>query len=344
MRATRTAQNPILAAVFAALLTIMTLVSGSIGALADEVVPGTSAAGVVPSEESETGQNEVTCASIQSEVLLTSSGPIVWQADDQAEKFLDGLSATLVDSQILSWESEWPISAVIVRGNNSSHIYVYSPTRTSDEDLVAPHNVTGPSHAPVYRLTNVTRVTFCWHVPPPDLTALCMASGTALALGEVVSHTGPISLEDGVVDPSTLPSGVDVDYDEDTELVTFTAPFPVVMVVMHSSEEVVHTPFDPALPAKTSGTVHLDAPGTGDLALCGLTVTTTTTGPDPDPDPDPEPAIVTTEAVVPTSIASGGGPRTSTLLALFAAVAVSVLVPMRSRTRALWSVMADRAT
>jgi hypothetical protein len=338
MRAIHTAPNRTFAVVTVAVLVMAAFVLGAAGAVADEAPSVTSAAGILPTEESETGRSEVTCASIQSEVELTSSGPIVWQAADPAEKFLDGLSATLVDSQILSWSSDWPITAVIVKGNNSSHLYVYPSETLSDEGLVAPLRVTGPSDRQRFSLTNISRVTFCWHVAPPDLTALCMAGATALGSGEVVSAAGPVRFDAGVVDPTTVPLGVVASYDLGTQLVTFAAPFPVMMAVTHSSEGMVTEAFDPALAVQASGTVHLDDPGTGALVLCGMAATTTLVTPATPASESEPPVEVTAVAVVPTSIASGGGPRNSTLFmvaALFASVAFGIRSLTRSSASAL---------
>ena len=315
-----------LALVAITLLSVVAVGQGAIVALAQEAMPGTSTAGVVPTVRSDTEENRTDCGSIHSEVSLTTSGKLVWQADEQAEKIPDGLTVTVTDDKkFVSWTSEWPITAVIVRGNNSSHIYLYVPSLLEDAELIAP---LGNNDS----LTNVGFVTFCWLEPAPDLEALCEAAGSDQELGEVVSFAGPISFQDGVAE--TLPIGVTASYAPESESVTFGAPFPVVMVVTLVGEMIEYHAFDPAV---TTGSVDLAAPGSGDLVLCGLTSTTTTTTTNPTTTTTTTlpPESVATVATLPTAIASGGGPRTSALLALFGSVALAAFALTRSSAKAL---------
>jgi len=328
MCAFRASINSLLAVVAITLLSVVLSVvavgQGATVALAQEVLPGTSTSGVVPTVRSDTGENRTDCGSIHSEVPLTTSGKLVWQADEQAEKIPDGFTVTVTDDKkFVSWTSEWPITAVIVRGNNSSHIYLYVPPLLEDAGLIAPLGNND-------RLTNVGVVTFCWLEPIPDLEALCEAAGTDLGLGEVVSFAGPISFQDGVAE--TLAIGVTASYA--SESVTFGAPFPVVMVVTLVGATIEYYAFDPAV---TTGSVDLAAPGSGEVVLCGLTSTTTstTTPTTTTPTTTLPPESVATFATLPTAIASGGGPRTGALLALFGSIALAAFALTRSSTKVL---------
>lgn len=78
---------------------------------------------------------------------------------------------------------------------------------------------------------------------------------------------GPVEIRGGVVDPSTVPSGFVITFDDMAGEVGFTAPGPVVAVVTAASEPIVHLIDPPA----TSGSVPLSTnPGDGDVVLCGF--------------------------------------------------------------------------
>lgn len=74
--------------------------------------------------------------------------------------FPAGLSVS-TDGTFVSFESDFPIGAVIVKGSNDANVYYYDPAVLADEALSAPDN---PSGGPA----GLSNLTFCWNGTPPD--------------------------------------------------------------------------------------------------------------------------------------------------------------------------------
>lgn len=238
----------------------------SVPAAADAV--GTSDAGVVPVMMNDAGPGgNATCGTIGSSVSLTSSDRLDWQRGRFNGELPVGLAVVVTDDTAVSWSSTFPISAVIVKGGNASNVYLYSPTRLSDGELVPPVNASGGS-------AELSNLTFCWdpNTPPPpdDLELLCLRAATAADVGPITSVVGPMEIRSGSFVASTVPSDVVLTFDA-AEHVSFTAPFPVVMAVMRSSPVSVHR-IDPA--ATTGSVPFASDPGSGDMVLCGLAAET----------------------------------------------------------------------
>jgi hypothetical protein len=248
-----------------ATVSAMLLVVGAPAPSGAQDAAGSSDAGVTP--RLITGANpggNVTCAEAVPSADLSSSDRLEWEGERLTGDRPAGLEVSVGTDTVVSWTSTFPISAVIVKGGSAANVYVYSPTRTSDGGLVAPHNRGG-------RPAELSNLTFCWDVEPgddPDLVALCeQAAGD---LGPIVSFAGPMAIVAGVVDPSTVPVGHVLTFDATTDLVTFGAPFPVAVAVTFASDPVTHR-FDP--PTQTGSVPLSSNPGNGEIMLCGLGTT-----------------------------------------------------------------------
>ena len=252
--------------------------SGVAGAAMPDPEPydPTSDAGVTPSEHSSSqGGGDLKCldldedftgtAHVEGEAIVPVAAVTTVAHEDghEEESFPEWLSFE-VDGSTVSWSSDYPISAVILKGGPKSHAYVYGPARLSDGGLITPQNNSG-------KPADISSIRFCWEGDPdqPDLTALCEAAAASAGVGAIVSAVGPMSIVDGVVDMSTVPAGVELTFDLATEMVGFSAPFPVVTAVTQASEPVTHMIDPPSL----TGNVPLSSnPGDGDVVLCGLAV------------------------------------------------------------------------
>jgi hypothetical protein len=206
-----------------------------------------------------------TCATIGSDVTLSSSGRHDWRGGRLRGDLPDGLDVIVAGDTEVAWTSTFRMSAVIVKAGSAANVYLYDPTRLSDGGLVAPVNASG-------KPAELSNLTFCWDAstpPPPedDLELMCMTAATAADVGPIVSVAGPIEVRNGLVVTSTMPSDVLLTYDAVTQRVAFSAPFPVVVAVTRSSPVSVHH-IDPMV---TSGSVPLASEaGSGDVVLCGL--------------------------------------------------------------------------
>jgi len=276
MRATHRSRSAALPALFAA--TLITLLAagaalhGSFPASGQSA--GTSTGGVSPFlYETGTGGN-VACAEITQVAnasSLSSSDRVDVQGNGFSGTFPAGLDVTLASNKrSISFTSTFAITAVIVKGGNAANVYVYSPTspaRLADGGLVAPSN---PGGGPA----DVSNVTFCWSTGGNgnggngvDIQALCLTEAAKADVGDIVSFTGPILIEDGAVVASSVPAGFIIGFDAMTEQVSFTAPWPVVVAITASSVPVVHL-IDP--PSTTGSVPFSSNPGDGELVLCGL--------------------------------------------------------------------------
>jgi hypothetical protein len=236
---------------------------GSASALAATAV-GTSDAGIVPVVIEGGPGGNVVCGQVPSDVTLSSSERLEWRGNRLVGSLPDGLVVQVVDGRSVTWSSDFPIAAVIVKGGDAANVYLSVPPIAGDSGLVAP---VGPSGKPA----DVSNVTFCWDPdpsdPPVDLLQVCMDAAVSADVGPIVSVVGPIEIRDGAVVPGSVPSGLSVDYDAGTDEVGFIAPFPVAVVVTATSAHTVHH----ITPPSTSGTVPLSSnPGHGDVVLCGL--------------------------------------------------------------------------
>jgi hypothetical protein len=232
-----------------------------------------------------------------------------------------------IDGPEVSWSSTFPMAAVIVKGGANTHAYLYDPNRLSDSGLITPPNESGNPN-------DVSSIRFCWtgDAAEPDLVELCEAAAAATDAGEVVSTAGPMSIREGAVDTTTVPTDVDLTFDPMMDSVGFVAPFPVVAVVTAASDPVIEVLESPA----TSGSVPLSSnPGDGDVVLCGLAATTVVDDPTGDQSTDESAAADTTDVTStddtaaqvlqdPTTIPTGGGPSGRTALALFAFVVLAL--------------------
>jgi hypothetical protein len=220
----------------------------------------TSDAGITPQVWSGGHGGNVTCAELAPPADLISSPRLDWSGGKLVGGLPDGIEVSVVDSTRVSWTSERPITAVIVKGSAAAHVYRYAPALRSDGGLVAPVNASGnPSE--------LSNLTFCWLDGVIDLTELCASAATATGLGEIVSSSGVMRIRDGAVDTSSVPLGHSLGFDPVTERIDFVAPYPVVVAVTLASEPVVHL----ISPPSTSGSVSFTTnPGSGDVVLCGL--------------------------------------------------------------------------
>jgi hypothetical protein len=247
-----------------------------------------------------------------------------------------------VDGPEVSWSSTFPIAAVIVKGGADTNAYRYDPALLSDSGLITPPNESGNP-------ADVSSIRFCWtgDADEPDLIELCEAAAAGEGVGPIESFAGPILVRDGAVVTESVPGGIGLNFDAMTEIVAFTAPFPVVTVVTAASDPVLHA----IAPVATEGTVELSSnPGDGDVVLCGLAVLVT----DDPSDDDSSTGVTSTDATTdgtadatdaaedpalqsmgdPTTIPTGGGPSGRTALALIAFV---VLALTGSTSLLVWS-------
>lgn len=249
------------ASAFAALL--IAAAAGSMHVAAAQTAPGTSGQGIVPIVINGDGGN-VTCAEVPSSATLSSSERLEVRGNSLVGDLPEGLEVVLASNKrSISWTSTFPITAVIVKGGDAANVYVYAPPLLADTGLVAPPRPNGQA-------ADVSNVTFCWDENGGngvDLQALCLSEATKADVGDIVSFAGPIVIEDGIVDMTTVPAGVMVSFDAMADQLSFTAPFPVVVAVTVASLPVVH-PIDP--PSTTGGVPLSGNPGGGELMLCGL--------------------------------------------------------------------------
>jgi hypothetical protein len=250
------------------MLHVLVLTSAlTVGAPRALAATGTSDAGVTPTTMSDAGPGgNVTCAGIGAGVPLISSDRHDWSGGRLQGELPDGIEVVVTDDTSVAWTSTFPISAVIVKGGSAANVYRYDPARLSDAGLTSPVNASG---APA----ELSNLTFCWQAdappPPPDddLSAACLSAAVAADVGPITSLVGPMWIRDGQVVTTTVPSDVELTFDELTQRVGFVAPFPVVIAVTRTSPAVVHR-IDPA---STTGSVPFSLnPGSGDVVLCGL--------------------------------------------------------------------------
>lgn len=152
----------------------------------------------------------------------------------------------------------------------------------------------------------------------------------------IVSFAGPFEVVDGEVTESPK-DGATLDFIQSSSshdtTVAFTAPFPVVMVIIRSSPDVAIALDEPA----TTGAVAFDLNPGGEVMLCGLAVETLVSGPtNPPPPPDPTVEVQAPVELLPVHIASGEEPpmRTTLMLVVFVllAMASSITLLLRSRS------------
>jgi hypothetical protein len=221
----------------------------------------TSDAGISPQVWSSGGHGgNVTCAELAPPDELISSPRLDWSGGKLVGGVPDGIEVSVVDSTRVAWTSEWPITAVIVKGSAAAHVYRYAPALRADAGLVAPVNASGnPSE--------LSNLTFCWLDAVVDLTELCRSAASVIGLGTIESFSGVMRIRDGAVDASSVPLGHTLEFDPVTERIDFVAPYPVVVAVTMASDPVVHH----IAPPSTSGSVSFTTnPGSGDIVLCGL--------------------------------------------------------------------------
>jgi GNAT superfamily N-acetyltransferase len=247
------------ASAFAALL--IAAAAGSMHVAAAQTAPGTSGQGIVPIVLN--GGNQ-TCADVPSATMLSSSERLEVQGNSLRGTLPEGLEVVLASNKrSISWTSTFPITAVIVKGGDAANVYVYAPPLLADTGLRAPVNQSGQA-------ADISNVTFCWDENGGngvDLQALCLSEATKADVGDIVSFAGPIVIEDGIVDMTTVPAGFGITYDAMSEQIAFTAPWPVVVAMTSSPAPVAHL-IDPP---STTGSVPLASdPGDGELVLCGL--------------------------------------------------------------------------
>jgi hypothetical protein len=72
------------------------------------------------------------------------------------------------------WSSDFPISAVIVKGGTAVNIFYYDPAATSDTLLYAPIN---PNTEMPY---GISHVTFCWNVPDQEIPEVPLGTVAAI--------------------------------------------------------------------------------------------------------------------------------------------------------------------
>jgi hypothetical protein len=246
------------------LLLTLAMAGAGAGPVSAAVAAGTSDAGIVPVVIEGGPGGNVVCGQVPSDVTLDSSDRLDWQGGRLVGDLPDGIEVSVVEDRYVGWSSDFPITAVIVKGGAAANVYLYVPGLLADSGLVAP---VGPSGHPA----DVSNVTFCWDPdptePPVDLLQVCMSAAVSADVGPIVSVAGPIGIRDGSVVLSSVPEGFLVTYDAISDQVGFVAPFPVVVVVTATSAHRIHHIVPPA----TSGTVPLSSnPGHGDVVLCGL--------------------------------------------------------------------------
>jgi hypothetical protein len=246
------------------LLTLLLTLAGPVAAVsaADTAI---SDAGITPQVWSGGGLGgNVTCAELAPPDDLISSPRMDWSGGKLVGGVPDGIEVSVVDSTRVSWTSEWPITAVIIKGGPAAHVYRYVPALRADAGLVAPMNASGNP-------AELSNLTFCWLDEDDDgvvdLLALCESTAAATGLGAIVSSSGVMRIRDGAVDPASVPAGHALDVDMMTERIDFLAPYQVVAVVTMVTDPIVHL----IAPPSTSGSVAFTTnSGSGDIVLCGL--------------------------------------------------------------------------
>jgi hypothetical protein len=234
------------------------------GPVAAAEAVGTSDAGIVPFVIDGGHGGNVVCSQVPSDATLDSSDRLDWQGGRLVGDVPDGLEVSIISDRSVTWSSDVPIVAVIVKGGPAANVYLYTPALFADSGLVSP---VGPSGQPA----DISNVTFCWDPdpsdPPVDLLRVCMDEAVAADVGPIASVVGPIEIRDGAVVLSSVPDGLVVTFDALSDQVGFIAPFPVVVVVTATTTHRIHH----IVPPSTSGTVPLSSnPGHGDVVLCGL--------------------------------------------------------------------------
>jgi hypothetical protein len=265
--ASRTSAPPPGAFAATAVVTLLVLASSGVGAapVSAEVAVGTSAAGIVPFVVEGGPGGNVVCGQVPSDATLSSSDRLDWQGGSLVGDVPDGLEVSVVDDRSVTWSSEFPIVAVIVKGGPAANVYLATSALLADSALVAPTVASGQP-------ADVSNVTFCWDPDPAgppvvDLLQVCRDAAVSADVGPIVSVAGPIEIRDGAVVLGSVPDGLQVTYDAVSDQVGFVAPFPVVVVVTATSAHRIHH----ITPPSTSGTVPLSSnPGHGDVVLCGL--------------------------------------------------------------------------
>jgi len=263
-RAAGSASSTFVAPVLASLLILSSAGLGA-GPVSAAVAAGTSDAGIVPVVIEGGPGGNVGCEQVPSDVTLDSSDRLEWRGGRLIGTIPDGLEVSVVDDRVVTWSSESPIVAVIVKGGPAANVYLTPSTLRADSGLVAPVVASGQS-------ADISNVTFCWDpdpIDPPevDLQQVCMDAAMSIDVGPIVSVAGPVGIRDGSVVLSSVPDGLLITFDAESDQVGFVAPFPVVIVVTASSAHRIHH----IVPASTSGTVPLSSnSGHGEVVLCGL--------------------------------------------------------------------------
>lgn len=80
--------------------------------------------------------------------------------------FPAGLSVTVTDDTLVSFDSSFGIGAVIVKGGPNANVYVYDPQVKVDTGLASPP--VGAQQNPA----GLSNITFCWN-PEPEPTTWC---------------------------------------------------------------------------------------------------------------------------------------------------------------------------
>jgi len=312
------------------LLPVLLTITGPVAA-GSAAVSVTSEAGVDP-ELWENGGGNVACSE-----LAPPSGLLSEQLEynSNSKKFKgkmpDGFDIT-VDGHAVSWSSEWPITAVIVKGSNASHVYRYAPARVSDAGLVPPINQSGEP-------ADVGHLTFCWlegddgddgdDGDGPIVQVSCDAMPGTELIGPFEIHATAIDETHEGASLALHTSG-----QVEVESLQFESDEPVAGIIVVASDPVVHA-FEHAV---TSGAVDLsieNEEGVADVYFCVFRTATNGGGGGGDtvtPLAIDTP-LVQAQAPLPTEIASGEGPSPRTSLGL---VALTMLALAATRWRSAW--------
>jgi hypothetical protein len=161
--------------ILGSLLLIPFLLLGFAGTVAAQgLVSGpTSDAGVVPYiiDGANPGGNR-TCSEVgqafhnDQDYFNNSTSRIDYENPFFSLPFPAGLTVDVFGGKTVSWQSTFPIGAVIVKGGNSANVYYYAPQAFSDEDLASPINRGG-------KVAGLSNLTFCWRTEVVSASQWC---------------------------------------------------------------------------------------------------------------------------------------------------------------------------
>jgi len=143
-----------------AVLLVLVLSVGGV-ALATASAP-TSNGGVVPYifDDAQNPGGNVACSELGYENSSVRANYTGGNSFDNP--FPDGISVTVSSGTYVTWSSDFPIGAVIVKGSAAANIYEYAPASLGDSGLASPINASGNP-------AGLSNLTFCWNGEEPEL-------------------------------------------------------------------------------------------------------------------------------------------------------------------------------